>query len=451
MRDGICHRSADNGIGNIWEADMRINSIQVQNFRGFENLTVDLDPKFTLLIGENASGKTSLLSALSVALGIWHTSRKGSSWRKIEHHEIRRIPRKHGDRPSFEPCEPVCITASGLIGGEQVSWRRMIKVGQTSTTNDANEAIAKIKWLATGLEEQPLPVLAYYGAGRSWLASNERVKRENGNGKPSQWDAYYGCLNERIRTKDLINWFYREAAARDDNGRFRYGYEVVRYAIKHCIPDVEYVGFDHETYLEPIITFSSGPVLFSNMSDGFRSMVALIADIAIKAVTLNSHLAPTERIDDILKEMPAILERTPGVVLVDEIDVHLHPSWQRQVASDICKVFPNMQFVCSSHSPQVISELDSKQILFLKDCRTYTLERSRGLTSNQVLEELLKVPARNVDTAREIHEIAQLIEENKLNEANQKIDLLGELVGRNDPAVVHALSMLEFLRMEIKE
>ncbi len=432
---------------------MRVHSIEIQNFRGFKNISVELHPEFTLLIGENASGKTSQLSALSVALGIWHVSSKGKGWRNILPHEIRLAPHIRGDRPSFEPCEPVAVTANGEISGTPVTWMRMIKEGGKRTTNaNAKAAIELIEAVIKKSDDDALlPVLAFYGAGRSWIASNERLNQEIGDtSKPSRWEAYYRCLDERIRMKDLVNWFVRESASRDDKGRFRFGYEAVRYALTHCIPGAEYVGFDHNR-LEPIITMNTGPVLFSNLSDGQKSMSALVADIAIKAVTLNSHLAPAERPDDRLVELPEILRRTPGVVLIDELDVHLHPKWQRHVIRDLRNVFPAIQFVCSSHSPQIIGELSADQIRVLADGDDYEIDRSMGLSSNQVLEELMGAKSRNEETEELIQKIARLIEDDKLENAKQQIRSLAIVVGENDPAVIESLSTIRFLEADLKE
>ena len=249
--------------------------------------------------------------------------------------------------------------------------------------------------------------------------------------------------------KDLVNWFVRESASRDDKGRFRFGYEVVRYALTNCIPGANNVGFDHDR-LEPIITMESGPVLFSNLSDGQKSMAALVADISIKAVTLNSHLS-SDRTDDRLADLPDILRHTPGVVLVDELDVHLHPKWQRHVIKDLRKVFPAIQFVCSSHSPQIIGELAADQIRVLIDGDDHGLKRAMGLSSNQVLEELMGAKARNQDIEALIRHIARLIEEDQLKSAKSKIEELAKVVGENDPAVIESLSMISFLETDLSE
>lgn len=432
---------------------MKINSIDIKNFRGFEEISVEFHPDFTLLIGDNASGKTSLLSAISIAMGIWHVSSKGKGWRNILPHEIRLTPETRGDRLSFEPSEPVVVAAQGEIGGSPVKWERQIKKGGKRTTNaNAKEAIELIEGeVARSDEGTVLPVLAFYGAGRSWIASNERLKHENGDtSKPSRWEAYYGCLNERIRMKDLVNWFIRESASRDDNGRFRFGYEVVRYALTQCIPGAENVGFDYNR-LEPIITMENGPVLFSNLSDGQKSMAALVADIAIKAVTLNSHISPKERSNDPLDKLPDILKHTPGIVLIDELDVHLHPKWQRHVARDLCRVFPSIQFVCSSHSPQIIGELNAGQIRVLVEGDAFELERAMGLSSNQVLEELMGAKPRNEKTTALIRDVARLIEDDQFGQAKTQIRSLAGLVGERDPAVTESLSTISFLEADLRE
>ncbi|MDA1016401.1 MAG: AAA family ATPase, partial [Planctomycetota bacterium] len=235
--------------------------------------------------------------------------------------------------------------------------------------------------------EEPLPVLVSYGAGRAWTASNERPRKRQANGKnASRWDAYDDCLNERIRVPDLLNWFTLESAARDTAGRYRPGFETVRHAIQQCIPGAEELSFDHQR-LEPVIRIAGNDCLFSNLSDGQKVMASMVADIAIKAVTLNSYLLNEKVADEPRSDLPVILRKTPGVVLIDELDVHLHPAWQRRVVSDLSKTFPCMQFGCTTHSPQVIGEVRHGCVRSLENGRAFPLARSFGLDSSRVLEE----------------------------------------------------------------
>src|SRR3989442_10109669 len=159
---------------------MRIDRVSIENFKKFERTepAFRLNPRFTLLVGDNGSGKTSVLDALAVALGLWHKAAPGSGWRNILTEEIRLAPVRAGDRIQFQPKLPARISVEGQIGfHDRLSWTRMIREGGTRTTNaEAREAEGAITELVAVAQDQgaPLPVLAYYGAGRAWLPTNKR-------------------------------------------------------------------------------------------------------------------------------------------------------------------------------------------------------------------------------------------------------------------------------------
>src|SRR5437660_3606376 len=118
-------------------------------------------------------------------------------------------------------------------------------------------------------------------------------------------------------------------------------------------------------------------------------MLALVADVAVKAVTQNNYLVPDDGPAPGAGALPDVLAQTPGVVLIDELDVHLHPRWQRRVATDLKQTFPSIQFVCTSHSPQVIGELRPEEIRVLDDQSVYIPKRSFGIDSSRILEEIM--------------------------------------------------------------
>ena len=231
-------------------------------------------------------------------------------------------------------------------------------------------------------------MIAYYGAGRAWLPHRERYKtRIASNGPARRWAAFYDCLNERIRIADLNDWFHREAiAAVNRGGQFRPGFEVVRRAVMRCVPGADRMWFDGERS-EIVLSIDGQAQPFSNLSAGQRMMLALVADIAIKAVTQNNYLVPEETPARSNGALPDVLAETPGVVLIDELDVHLHPRWQRRVASDLKTTFPKIQFVCTTHSPQVIGEVAPEEIRMLDDAALGRAPaQSYGLDSNAILE-----------------------------------------------------------------
>ena len=253
--------ASSTGTGN-----MRIDRLRMQNFKCFEDHPLELDPRFTLLVGDNGAGKTTILDALAVAAGIWLVrppdSMLASSGRNILRNEIRLAVKQVGDRRQFVERKPVSITATGEIAGQQTEWCRQIRLGGSRTTNA--EATRALRIVGDHFsrdsagENIPSPVIAYYGAGRAWLSSRARSSPGlKQRGPARRWEAFY---------------------PRDDS------------------------------------------------------------------------------------DVPPVLRQTPGMVLIDEIDVHLHPKWQRRVVRDLKETFPKIQFVCTSHSPFVIQSLEAGEL-----------------------------------------------------------------------------------------
>jgi predicted ATP-binding protein involved in virulence len=274
-----------------------------------------------------------------------------------------------------------------------------------------------------------LPIISYYGAGRAWLPHHERPKsRTVANGPARRWAAFYDCLNERIRIADLGAWFQSEAiAAVNRGGRFRPGFEVVRRAVLKCVPGADRMWFDGDR-AEIVLSIEGHAQPFSNLSAGQRMMLALVADIAIKAVTQNNYLVPDGVLEPANATLPDVLAQTPGVVLIDELDVHLHPRWQRRVASDLKSTFPRIQFVCTSHSPQVIGEIAPEEIRMLDDrAMGRAPDQSHGLDSNAILEYVMEADSRTQSGTKAIEAIEDALEEGDLVKAREDLAALKDL------------------------
>ena len=350
---------------------MRINRIQLQNFRCFETYELDLNPRFTLLVGDNGSGKTTILDALAVAAGVWLVkppdSTLANSGRNILRNEIRLRPWADGDRVQLFECKPVSIKAHGEIDDQRVEWLRQIRRNGVRTSNaDANAALKIVNRHFSKVQDGEkilTPVVAYYGAGRSWLSSRERnPKGRKSKAQARRWEAFYDCFKERIRLGDLQIWFQREAimfAVR--GGAWRPGYNVVKSAILQCIPNADGLWYDGDR-AEIVLSIGGKPQTFANLSAGQRMMVTLVADIAIKMVTQNAFLVPQDQQVNDGTLLPKVLQQTPGLILIDEVDVHLHPKWQRRVVDDLKTTFPSIQFVCTSHSPFIIQSLEPGEL-----------------------------------------------------------------------------------------
>ena len=438
---------------------MRIDRLEIKNFKKFSDYTLNLHPQFTLLVGDNGTGKTTILDALAIAAGVWLVNSPdttlNNSRRNILPSEIRLEAIATDTVTQFIERKPTQITAIGTINDRPVTWLRQIKTNGSRTSNtEAKQALDIISTLFQQVESGAkiwLPVMAYYGAGRSWLPSNQRDPKALTNTLPSRrWDAFYDCFEERIRITDLHTWFQKEAIASfNRQGQMRSGYNVVKFAILRCIPDADDLWFDGDRG-EIVVAIDGEPQPFSNLSAGQKMMVALIADLAIKIVTQNASFL-TEELDRDNEKLPQILQQTSGLVMIDEIDVHLHPKWQRRVIKDLKSTFPLIQFVCTTHSPIIISEVEAECIRVLKPhAVTITPQSALGLDANQVLDELMGVSERNRETADSLHQLFKLIDLEDFQAAYREIEMNPDIkrLGELAPEITRAKTLIKFLEGE---
>ena len=354
------------------ETDMRIDRLEITNFKGFADRTLEFPRSLDalpggngsvhVLIGENGSGKTTALDALAVSLGIWHVGVGGYGWRNIGKGEVRLASGLTNGRPSFIEQVPTRIQAVGRINGEPVEWSREVRSPNGKTLNgQAGQALSIIRQLVDRARVHErgvvLPLLSYYGAGRLWLEPN--ISKASGKGddqsRLSRLWAYKSCLDSRCRVRDVNQWLLDHDWESYQRGEEEAGYGLVKSAILRCLPEAKQMRFA-PTRKEAVVEFRRrGEQPFSNLSDGQRNVMALVGDLAVKAVKLNYETLGNES-----------LTRTPGVVLVDELDLHLHPTWQRVVLENLRTTFPNLQFIATTHSPFIVQTLREGELVVLE-------------------------------------------------------------------------------------
>ncbi len=387
---------------------MRIDRLELQNFKKFAQATFEFPRpanappgagSFHVLIGENGVGKTTILDALAVALGVWlervPDSLLANSRRRLRKDDKRMIGGPQGDRTQFQRVpEDMSVEARGVILDQtDIAWGQTLAVGKTKVSNAASQDLLALIWSAyerVGQGESViLPVICYYGAGRAWLAHNERNKaKAKSNGPSNRWEAFYDCLNERIRIADLAHWFLGEHIAMGNrNGRPRPGFEVVRRATLVCVPGADGIWYDSDSQ-EIALSIDGNAQPFGNLSAGQRVMLALVADLAIKIVTQNNFLVPPDELGPEDELLPRVLAQTPGVVLIDELDVHLHPKWQRGVVETLRKIFPRIQFITTTHSPFIVQSLREDELINLQG---QTVPQLGNLSVEQIANGLMGV------------------------------------------------------------
>jgi len=424
---------------------MRIDRLKLENFGGFESFEIEFDPHFTLLVGDNASGKTSILDALTVLLESWVGGIKGDEKAGgIPPGYIRIVPHVFQDSSSFERQLPVRLQASGLVMGTPVTWARQRNRERGGTSYSETRNVAQMARQAgkSVRENSPvlLPLICSYGAERLWDEApkpQRRPKRETKNGKPSRLDGYEDCLDFGIQEAVLSDWVRAQVLDGFQLGSKTAALRAAERAITSCVAGARTLIYSER---EKELAFEIEPFgwqLLSNLSHGQRIMVILIGELARRATSLNPALG-----DDALEE-------TPGVVLIDELDLHLHPKWQRHVIHDLKRTFPLVQFIATTHSPQLIGEARPCEIRKLEGGRAYSPSRSFGLDSSRVLGEIQDAPPRNLDVESLIHSIAKAIDEEKFEDARKLLVNLEAEVGPDDPEATRSRSLIKFLENPI--
>lgn len=352
---------------------MRIDRLILRNFKGFSEREFTFHPEFNLIVGTNGTGKTTALDALAVAVGSWFLGVRGADSRHIrpnevtlgdfEHEDIDETGERHFS-VQWEQIFPCEIEAYGMVQERSIKWKRALNgPGGRTTYGEATE-IKRIALEADAAirkgKEIVLPLISYYGTGRLWQEPRESFQVSDpmkvaSKEEQSRLAGYWNSVDPRLSVTQLTRWVARQSwIAYQQQNRETTIFKAVKQAIVSCVENAQYLYFD-ASLGEVVVEFSNGSQPFSNLSDGQRCMLAMVGDIAQKAAKLNPHLGST------------VLQQTPGVVLIDELDLHLHPRWQRRVIEDLRQTFPRLQFVCSSHSPFLIQSLRSGEELIMLD------------------------------------------------------------------------------------
>jgi len=421
---------------------MRINAIEVNGFRCFSESRFEFHPNFNLIVGNNQAGKTSLLEALAVAAGAWMLGIRGLDKRNLTSVDVRLHPDYSKDGKtfqSFEEDQRTEVKAKGHVLGQDLVWSRDVKGRKGRTTSiNAKKMIEVAEGAAecvrTG-KNVILPLISYYGTGRLWqipkdMQKSKPVKRQ---AELSRLEGYKNSLDKRCNPTDLIRWMRRQ----DWMAFQKHEQQPISIAVKksviQCLEAGRDIWFSPE-YDTVLVEFDDQMVQrFETLSDGMRNMVSMIGDIAIKAAQLNPHLGEK-----------SILE-TPGIVLIDELDLHLHPRWQRNIVNDLKRTFPKIQFICTTHSPQIIGEVLPNELMILDNGISHSPESSIGVDSNRILQELMNAPTRNETVQNQMDAISLLIDEESFEDARSKIELLKKTIGENDAEIVHFESIMTFL------
>lgn len=422
---------------------LNLQALKLWDYRCFEALEIDFHPQLTVLVAANGAGKTSVLDAVAVAFGPYVGAFDEAVGKHFEASDIRQFKARQTASHEMEYApHGVYLAARGFIPGSLIdsvtdthplsTWRRAL-TGPTkakTTIKDAKELIDYGKRLQEAVRTPGkavlLPLLAYYGTGRLWqqkkLMERKRIQRT------SRTIGYTDCLDPASSYKAFVEWFRywslnakearlkaQEIGQHSNETEFDGYIQSVGSAVNICLEpagwtDIEY-SFTHDALVAHHEQFGQLPVEL--LSDGIRNMIGMVADIAFRATKLNGHLGAAAAV------------QTPGIVLIDEVDMHLHPEWQQVVLRNLTRAFPAMQFIVTTHSPQVLTSVDAaciRRLLQTTDPETGATvsvvvpvtTQTRGVSSADLLARIMSVdPVPDVPEARMLADYQALIQQNR--------------------------------------
>jgi predicted ATP-binding protein involved in virulence len=457
---------------------LNIQRLSLKGYRCFEAIDIDFDERLTVLIASNGAGKTSILDALAVAFGPYVGAFDEGVGRHFESSDIRlsRVRTTATNEMEHTP-DGIQLEATGWIPGsimhqlgEPSVWKRSLAgpVRAKTTIRDAKELIDYGKHLQEAVRTRGtdvvLPLIAYYGTGRLW----QRKKLTDGKlPGTSRTTGYSDCLDPASSYKAFVAWFRywsmnalkaeleAHKAERDaEKTEFHNYIESLSKAVDICLEPSDWRGVAYSLAREQLVAHHDqhGELPVELLSDGIRNMIGMVADIAFRATKLNPQLGG------------GAARETPGIVLIDEVDMHLHPAWQQVVVRGLLTAFPHMQFIVTTHSPQVLSTVPAHSIRILgrrwdEESGKYhsVVEKpelqTEGIPSADVLAFAMNTdPTPNVEPARQLSEYKALVQQD-LEESPEAQDLRRQLLehfGAGHPALLECDRLIRLQRFKRK-
>jgi predicted ATP-binding protein involved in virulence len=368
--------------------NFHIDSIHIENYKKYSSLDIKLEKKFMLIIGENGSGKTSVLDAIATLLGGYLQAFKDIP--SAERHSITKSDIKldiidKDENIVVKYNTPVIVSGICNINGNHVNIKRIRQntdvTAMTKLLKTENkDLIDTVKFLEED-SENILPIISYHGTGRLWEQSHKKSSKME---KLTKYHGYKDCLNAKSNYRNFIVWFEKQERHSFSVRREIPILEAVRNTVIKMMTiltkkEVELFIY-REGDLEIKCKNEEKREKVSTLSDGYRNIIGIVSDIAYRMAILNPNLGLE------------VAQKTSGVVLIDEIDLHLHPKWQKEIVNILTTLFPKVQFIATSHSPFIIQSQTSGSIIKLDESSEPLSVNATELSIEDISEEIQNIP-----------------------------------------------------------
>ena len=415
---------------------MHIQQVKVKSFRCFEDLTIDLNPDINIFVGNNGSGKSAVLDAIAAALYPYLVELQSAIEPDPELSNIPSFPIFQRDLPSKEITNEYfneskfCVSMSEFPEWEVTYIKRMNGIGDSPLSFSYEEysenifeqpQLVAINRLLENLRnntDTQLLVIAYYKVSRD-LKNITNIKKLSAQSF-DRFDSLKNPFDAISNFTDLANWFFtrelqelREGKKRKDIDFEFSDLKQIRKAITTVIAPNARIYFSQTESTQLMVEWQTEigekiELSLNQLSSGYRNMLALVMDFARRLALANPQM-----------ENPLEAE---AVLMIDELDLHLHPTWQQKIIPDLRKVFPNTQIIATTHSPEIVTTVERHQVKILenyqiKECPTPT----RGRTSSDIVRDVLGLNNLRPDTkeSKTLAALFDAIDNDNLEEAKK--------------------------------
>ena len=413
---------------------MRLINLELSDFRAVQKANIEFKGKSAVLFGINGTGKSTILRSINLLYA--NIINQIVNRKELKQNYAMRLEDiRYSAREAY-------IDAEIDIDQQIIEYRRGIirNSGKKVHTLNSLKEISKLyheKYISDE-EQGDIPIFVNYGTNRLVLDIPLRIRTHH---TFDIYSAFERAIENRIDFRTFFEWYRNQEDYENEmkiqTGNLQYKdiqLEAVRTAIASMLDECTNLRVVRKPRLEMKIDKDGMSLNVSQMSDGEKCTMALLGDLARRLA-----LANPKRQNPLLGE---------GIVLIDEVELHMHPSWQRKVLRKLRETFPNIQFIITTHSPKVLSEVDENYNLFylekyegITDIRP--VKQMDGYDTNTLLEDFMGTPSINLRTSALIHSINIDIASGNYEGATRKIDELARKTSDANPEVIMA-------RMEIK-
>jgi predicted ATP-binding protein involved in virulence len=433
----------------------QVKELQLRSFRGIDRLDLKFHPKVSVFLGVNGVGKSTILDALSILFSrivalsqipyqvawkdndVLRRNFQGSMLnslyaQKQENPKVRRVI----DIDLSNNSESSSISLKFLFNSHNLEWsyQRIRNLPIQVIPDEWDQLGNFVANLQANLLENPrlnIPLIAYYSTHRVVTDIPLEIPVNPYMSQLDSYDGISGTTNAGF--PEFFRWFRVVEDLENESRRDRSNYRdqqlsAVRKALPNFLEGFLDLRVRRSPTLRMTVTKGDRELLVNQLSDGEKCLLAMVGDIARRLSIANPGL------DDPLQG--------EGVILIDELELHLHPKWQRGIIPKLTETFPNCQFIVATHSPQIISDVQPESIFILKSTDFGVIvehpAHSFGRDSNQILEDLMGVSDRPEAIKTKLQDLFELIENGELDQAKQVKNNLEHLMGLDEPEFAKA-------------